>query len=39
MMEAKILDYLAWEMLRFNRMDPARMQHLLKVHDFTRMIG
>lgn len=36
MMEAKILDYLAWEMLRFNRMDPARMQHLLKVHDFTR---
>lgn len=39
MMEAKILDHLAWEMLRFNRMDPARMQHLLKVHDFTRMIG
>ena len=39
MMEAKILDHLAWEMLRLNRTGPARMQHLLKVHDFTRMIG
>lgn len=39
MTDTKILDHLAWEMLRFNRMDPARMQHLLKVHDFTKMIG
>lgn len=39
MTDAKVPDRLAWEMLRFNRMDPARMQHLLKVHCFARMIG
>ena len=33
------LEQLAWEMLAFNRQDPARMQHLLKVHRFAQMIG
>ena len=37
MMEAKILDYLAWEMLRLNRTGLARMQHLLKIDDFSWM--
>lgn len=37
MMDAKAQEHLAWEMLRFNRMSPARMQHLLRIDDFFWM--
>lgn len=37
MMDAKAQEHLAWEMLRLNRTDLARMQHLLKIDDFSWM--
>ena len=37
MMDAKTQEHPAWEMLRLNRTDLARMQHLLKIDDFSWM--
>ena len=37
MMDAKAHEHLAWEMLRLNRTGLARMQHLLKIDDFSWM--
>lgn len=33
------MDRLEQEMMRFNRMDPKRIQHLMKVHRFAQLIG
>lgn len=33
------LDRLAEEMIRYDRANPKRIQHLLKVHSFARLIG
>lgn len=35
----KTIDTLTQEMIRFNRNDPCRIQHLIKVHRFAQMIG
>lgn len=37
MMDAKAQEHRAWEMLRLNRTDLARMQHLLRIDDFFLM--
>ncbi len=39
MNQTKQLEQLMWEMMQFNRGDPARIQHLLKVHRFAQIIG
>lgn len=36
---AQILDELEREMFAFNAGDPRRIHHLMKVHDFARLIG
>ena len=37
--DQKLLDSLAAEMIRFDSGDPKRIQHLIKVHSFARLIG
>lgn len=34
-----LLDRLAMEMIAYDKGDPKRIHHLLKVHDFARLIG
>lgn len=34
-----LLDRLAMEMIAYDKGDPKRIHHFLKVHDFTRLIG
>lgn len=34
-----IIDKLTLEMIKFNQHDPMRIQHLLKVHSFAKLIG
>lgn len=38
MYKEKFIDTLTQEMIRFNRNDPKRIHHLLKVHRFAQMI-
>lgn len=34
-----LLDRLAMEMIAYDKGDPKRIHHFLKVHDFARLIG
>ncbi|MFI3208401.1 MAG: HD domain-containing protein [Eubacteriales bacterium] len=38
-LKRKMLDDLSMRMIEFNENDPARIQHLLKVHSFAKLIG
>lgn len=38
-MDEKLLDRLAAEMIKFDKGDPKRIQHFIKVHSFARLIG
>ena len=39
MNQEKIIDLLTLEMISFNKNDPKRINHLIKVHRFAQMIG
>lgn len=39
MNQTEKIDILAQEMIRFNRNDPKRIQHLMSVHRFAQLIG
>lgn len=39
MNQTEQIDLLLRNMMRFNRNDPKRIQHLMKVHRFAQMIG
>ena len=39
MYRQNIIDMLTQRMIHFNRNDPQRIQHLIKVHRFAQMIG
>lgn len=39
MNQIETIDMLEQKMMRFNRKDPKRIQHLMKVHRFAQMIG
>lgn len=39
MKQAEKIDLLERNMMQFNRCDPMRIQHLMKVHRFAQMIG
>ena len=35
----EIIDRLTWEIIDFDKGDPKRIQHLLKVHRFAQLIA